>query len=340
MNRLDTRELDTHPIALTVRLLTFGYYEAMNVDWDSLDRTTWDDFHREYGSSLQQSWPYGQALQALGVRIHRAAIRGDGPQGGTVVGLAQFMVRRIAGYVWLASCTRGPVWHTAVEPAERARAIGLLKRSLPVPRLRAALISPDAPTSPELLAETQGLWRVMTGYSTVILDLTAPLEALRAGLDGKWRNRLAKAESDAAFSARVEPSLPEARRLLERESQQRAERRFHGLPTDFVQAYIEACTSREQAFAVSYAQSRKETQAALLFLIHGNTATYHIGWSSDAGRKTNAHNLLMWRGIEYLRRIGVKRLDLGGVNTRALPGITRFKLGTGGQVLTLAGSFY
>ncbi len=340
MNRRDARELDPRPTLPIVRLLTFGYYEAMNVDWDSLDRSTWDELHREYGSSLQQSWSYGQALQSLGVRIHRAAIRGDGPQEGQVAGLAQFMVRRIAGYVSLASCTRGPAWHSALDPTQRACAIGLLKRSLPVPRLRVALISPDAPASPEVDAETHGLWRVMTGYSTVMLDLTEPLETLRARLDGKWRNRLAKAEADAAFSARVEPSLPEARRLLERESQQRAERRFHGLPTDFVRAYIDACNSREQAFAVSYAQSRKETQAALLFLIHGHTATYHIGWSSDAGRKANAHNLLMWRGIEYLRRIGVKRLDLGGVNTRALPGITRFKLGTGGQLLTLAGSYY
>ena len=87
--------------------------------------------------------------------------------------------------------------------------------------------------------------------------------------------------------------------------QQRKQRRFQGLPTDFVPAYIEAAPSREQGFAVSYAQSRKETQAAMLFLIHGDTASYHIGWSNDAGRKANAHNLLMWRGIEYLRRIGV-----------------------------------
>ena len=308
----------------------------MNVEWDSLDRATWEGHHREYGSSLQQSWAYGQALQQLGVRIHRATVRVDGQ----VMGLAQFMVRRIAGYLSLASCTRGPVWHPALPGPARAEGLRLLKQSLPVPRLRVALFSPDAPASPEVEAETRGLWRVMTGYSTVMLDLTQPLEALRAGLDGKWRNRLVKTEADLSFTARVEPNLPEAKRLLERETEQRAQRRFHGLPTDFVQAYIEAAPSREQGFAVSYAQSRKETQAALLFLIHGDTATYHIGWSSDAGRKVNAHNLLMWRGIEYLRRIGLKRLDLGGVNTRALPGITRFKIGTGGQVLTLAGSYH
>ena len=324
-------------------MLTFGYYGAMNVEWDSLNRAIWEGFHRQHGSSLQQSWAYGQALQSLNVRIHRAAIRGDdagNAGGGPLLGLAQFMVRRIAGYISLASCTRGPVWHPDLAPESRARAIAALRKTLPVARLRVALFSPDAPASPDMETETQGLWRVMTGYSTVMLDLTQPLETLRAGLDGKWRNRLAKTEADLSITTRVEPNLPEARRLLERETEQRARRRFQGLPTDFVRAYIEAAPSREQGFAVSYAQTRKETQAALLFLIHGDTATYHIGWSSEAGRKANAHNLLMWRGIEYLRRLGLRRLDLGGVNTRALPGITRFKIGTGGQVLTLAGSYH
>jgi lipid II:glycine glycyltransferase (peptidoglycan interpeptide bridge formation enzyme) len=36
---------------------------------------------------------------------------------------------------------------------------------------------------------------------------------------------------------------------------------------------------------------------------------------------------------------GVAQLDLGGVNTHDLPGISRFKLGTGGQVMTLGGDF-
>ena len=44
-------------------------------------------------------------------------------------------------------------------------------------------------------------------------------------------------------------------------------------------------------------------------------------------------------GVEKLK-LGIERLDLGGVNTRALPGISRFKLGAGGQPLTLAGTYF
>lgn len=308
----------------------------MNVQWDTLTRNNWELFHSEHGGVLQQSWAYGQALQTLKVRILRAAIL----DGDRVAGIAQFMVRRFAGYIALASCSRGPVWHPDVPPADRARALRALGKGLPLRPLRVPLISPDEPASSQAEQATAGLWRVMTGYSTVILDLRRPLAQLRSDLEGKWRNRLVKAEGDTTFTTRVEPNLPECLRLLEREARQRSEKKFHGLPTEFVQAYIDAAPSKEQGFAVSWAQMRKETVAGMLFLIHGSGATYHVGWADEAGRKSNAHNLLLWRGIEYLKKLGIERLDLGGVNTRALPGISRFKLGTGGLPLTLAGTYF
>lgn len=321
---------------MTLAILLFAYYEAMNTGWDTCPRDKWELFHKNYGGGLQQAWAYGDALKSLGVRIHRASVW----EGDELVGVAQLMARRIAGYISLASCTRGPVWRPGVPVPQRAAAWREIRRTLPARPVRVTVVSPDRPAGEETAGEMAGLWRVMTGYSTVVLDLTRPLADLRADLDGKWRNRLVKAEADAGFSVRVEANLPECLRLLERETQQRAEKKFHGLPTNFVPAYIEACGSREAAFAVSYAQARKDTTAAMLFLVHGSSATYHLGWASEAGRKANAHNVLLWRGIEYLKKIGVERLDLGGINTRALPGISRFKLGTGGHVATLAGTFY
>jgi lipid II:glycine glycyltransferase (peptidoglycan interpeptide bridge formation enzyme) len=40
-----------------------------------------------------------------------------------------------------------------------------------------------------------------------------------------------------------------------------------------------------------------------------------------------------------LQSRGVRRLDLGGVNTVRSAGLARFKIGTGGQVLQLAGTY-
>jgi lipid II:glycine glycyltransferase (peptidoglycan interpeptide bridge formation enzyme) len=77
----------------------------------------------------------------------------------------------------------------------------------------------------------------------------------------------------------------------------------------------------------------------MMFLIHGTAATYEVGWTSDKGREIHAHNLILWKSIEELKSRGIRMLDLGGVNTTRSAGIARFKIGTGGKVLTLAGSY-
>jgi len=180
----------------------------------------------------------------------------------------------------------------------------------------------------------------MTGYSTVLLDLAQPADALRAALDGKWRNRLVKAEAETKVNVVTNASIPKLRWLLDRETDQRTTKNFHGLPTLFVEAYLAAAQSPVHAFALSRAEKDGQTLAAMLFLLHGRGATYHVGWADDVGRQLNAHNLLLWRSALYLKDKGVTQLDLGGVNTQHLPGISRFKLGTGGRVVTLTGTYF
>ena len=77
----------------------------------------------------------------------------------------------------------------------------------------------------------------------------------------------------------------------------------------------------------------------MLFLRHGSTATYHIGWSSPDGREENASNLLLWQAIRLLKKKGVATLDLGGVDTDHAPGLAHFKLGLGGRPLSQSGTW-
>lgn len=308
----------------------------MNVTWNPDVPEEWTHFHRSHMGSLQQCWAYGQALQQLGIEVHRAMVW----ESGRLAGLAQFQCRRLAFYIGLASCSRGPVWAPDTSVAVRQQAWRSLKRGIPTRAWRATLFSPEQTLQGLQPQEMRGLQRVLTGFSTVMLDLTRPLDALRASLDGKWRNRLVRAESIEGLQMHVRSSPKDVQWLLERENQQRQVRGFHALPTDFVQAYIGCHADRQQAFVVASAQRGKETLGSMLFLIHGAGATYHIGWASEEGRQLNVHNLLLWRAMAQLQARGVQQLDLGGVNTRALAGISRFKLGTGGRLVTLAGTYF
>jgi lipid II:glycine glycyltransferase (peptidoglycan interpeptide bridge formation enzyme) len=87
------------------------------------------------------------------------------------------------------------------------------------------------------------------------------------------------------------------------------------------------------------AELQNQRCAGMMFLLHGSTATYHLGWTDDIGREHSAHNLLLWQACALLAERGVRLLDLGGANTVANPGLARFKLGSGGRVVTWVGTY-
>ena len=308
----------------------------MDVKWESLSQADWEEFHSSQRGALQQAWIYGEALTSLGVSMARAMVWQDGQ----LVAIAQFMCKRVLGYISLASCTRGPIFHPDLSPADRAAIYKRLRQSVPVPHLKVPLFSPDCSGEQLDPVETRGMSRVMTGYSTVLLDLTQALSTLKAQLEGKWRNRLNKVLANVKLQVHVQASLKRCDWLLGQELAQREAKKFHGLPTDFVKAYIACAADHRQAFVVAYAELGKNTVGGMLFLIHGRVASYHVGWSDEEGRRLNAHNALLWQAMAYLKDMGIEVLDLGGVNTHDLPGISRFKLGAGGQPIILAGTYF
>lgn len=308
----------------------------MDVIWNPPNSQEWDVFHRDHQGALQQCWAYGEAMKSLGVHVHRAMLLGDnGP-----VGIAQLCARRWLGYVYLASCSRGPVWSDAADGALRQALFRRIQKTLPAKPLRAVVFSPDSSADEERPPEWAGMSRVMTGYSTATIDLRQDVRRLRERMASKWRNRLNKAEADRSLHVFVQASMKQCERLLATEETQREQRGFHGLPVGLVRAYIEAHTEPDQAYVMAWAHHKQDTVASMLVLLHGSSATYHMGWSDEAGRQSNAHNLLLWRLIEHLKARGIERFDLGGINTSALAGISRFKLGSGATPRTLAGTYF
>ena len=73
----------------------------------------------------------------------------------------------------------------------------------------------------------------------------------------------------------------------------------------------------------------------MAFVVQGGCATYHMGWTSDAGRAAGVHAVMLTRAAEALQAEGVRWLDLGSVDTEASPGLARFKLGTGARLKRL-----
>jgi hypothetical protein len=150
---------------------------------------------------------------------------------------------------------------------------------------------------------------------------------LRAGMVTNWRGSLSKPERAGVQVERGDRLVLEG--LIRAEAGQRAERRYRALPEGFSRAL--------PMDALRFWEWRQggEMQAAMCFVVHGTSATYHLGWGSKVARAAGVHGLMLTRAAEALLAEGVRWLDLGSVDTERAPGLARFKLGTGAELRRL-----
>ena len=305
----------------------------MIVHWDGHDLAEWDAVHTAAAGALQQGWDYGSSLKLLGVPVLRARVVDDGHQ----VAQAQFIVRKWGKFGAVALCTRGPIWSKSLTPEAESIVYKALKKSLPLTGIRFMAVTPEVAQG--LVHGLHPMRRIMSGMSTVMLDLGQPISEMRTHLEGRWRASLVSAESSAMTVHRVGTNEGQYRWLLDNEKQQRVDKHLEGLPIPFFDLYVQSRKQPAKNILTLRSDMGRDRIAAMMFLIHGEAATYQVGWTSDQGRELNAHHLILWRAIEELRERGVRVLDLGGVNTIRSAGVARFKMRTGGKVLTLAGTY-
>jgi|688.fasta_scaffold01040_18 hypothetical protein len=310
----------------------------MHAHWNLDDRHRWEAFSDEALAGLQQSWAYGQAMQALGVPCLRVVITQDSSPKSPWLAAAQFIVQRLPWFVRFGFCQAGPMWAVNTPAAVQREALEWMRRTVPLRRPRMALFSPavDSGTAHALSHRLQ----LATGRSTVLLDLKRPETERRAAIEQRWRNRLNAAERSPLKLRVCGSKSSDYEWLIQAEAAQRRERRYLSLPSGFVSAFQSANRKPSQALLTLAAELKHQPCAGMLFLVHGSTATYHLGWADDTGRENSAHNLLLWQACGLLAERGVQQLDLGGVNTQSNPGLARFKLGAGGRVVTWAGTYW
>lgn len=286
---------------------------------------------------LEQSWAYGEAIAA---GSPYRPVRGVFRHEGRVIAVVQALVWPIAGTVRLVKVTRGPLFLDP-EPAPQLRmtVFRMIRDRWPLARANALFWTPELTDGPDAtqLMRALGMRRTVTGYSTAWLDLAAGAPALRAGLDQKWRNQLVRAER-AKLRIREAHGGAALAWLAERHDAHRRRRRFGGSTGAFAVA-LAVLAPRPQDVLVLLAERGSEPVAGVLFLRHGDAATYHLAWAGPDGRADHAHNRLVWEAVQRLAAAGVRWLDLGGLDA-SMPGVSRFKLGLGGEPITLSGTWF
>ncbi|WP_019960879.1 peptidoglycan bridge formation glycyltransferase FemA/FemB family protein [Woodsholea maritima] len=303
----------------------------MDVIWTP-QRSLWDKAFASAPYPVQQDWAYGDAMMALGGNVLRAQVKKDRK----TLALAQFTVRRFGGVVSSAVCSLGPVFLGEFSQDEKREIYQALRQALPLARPRALIFTPACGQPGE--GALKGMKRVMTGYSSVIMDVSPMMEEIRKAAHVKWRNRLKVAEKSDLIVEPMGSKPSQYTWLLTKEEGQRKAKGYKATPSELVVEYQKSKGAREGVISFQ-AREGADVIAGMLFLLHGQGATYHVGWGNDRARRLSAHNYILFRAIEALKAKGVTALDLGGVETHKAPGLARFKIGTGGRVVTYPGTY-
>ena len=292
----------------------------MEVCVDRVRQGAWEELCDAMQAPLQQRWAYGETIRRLGGDVLRVTLR-DGRRD---VAVTQ-VVRRFSRF-GLALVSRGPTWLGDVEIEEQRFALKILRSTLRKTGTRMLLTTPAT-------ARSAGIGMAIMTPATIAT--VALCDRMRARLKGKWRNRLVCAEArDLALTLRPSRGADHDW-LFQNELLQQQNRRYRNLPHQFSEAWLAEATAK----TLTITSKRRSARAGMMFLRHGSTATYHLGWTSDEARQVSAHTLMLWRAMEALYKDGVERLDLGVLDTERTPGLARFKLGTGAEPHQLGATY-
>ncbi len=318
-------------------------FSQLEIKESILNPAEWAAVDDDTPLPLQQHPTYGDAVASFGATARQLTIRDNDK----TIALALIINRKFFGVIRFSTLFRGPAWcQPGLTTDQKLDVYRAIHNRFSRWKWDFLASLPELSDTPEYIngLNKTGLTLVMTGFSTAWIDLRPNEETLRKQLKGKWRNQLVKAEkAEVTESLKISFGGKKSHQyswLLEKEIEQRDNRRYQATPLGIVPAFEAAITPKSQSGILSAtALHGRRKVAGGLFLLHGNSATYHIGWAGDDGRALNAQNRVLWETMLELKKRGIKFLDLGGLNTADLGGIARFKLGTGAEPLTLAGTF-
>lgn len=305
------------------------------IEWNTLSLPQWEErFATIRRSPLLQSYDYARAVcPVYGQKARWGLIKIDDME----AGLVQIQEAALFGQLFHAVILdRGPMWFENFGSAAHIEAFfKTFHQEFPRRFGRRRRIIPETDRDIMPFGDYKRLNE--PGYQTIWLDLTKDSDTIRAGFKQKWRNILNKAEKT---ELEVEwdmdgLSLPW---LLSCHEQDKVAKHYQGASPKIIKMLSNVFKTKKQCM-IGRAMLAENCVAAILIFIHGSSATYQIGWTSAEGKKTAAHNLLLWQAVLNLKSRNIKDFDLGGINEHSAQGVKKFKEGLGGDNVTLCGRY-
>ena len=310
----------------------------MRIEWNTLSPAAWYDIYLKIPkTNLLQSYAYAKAMREVHFQNTRFGHILDDK--GRTLGLVNMQYISLFGVVERVFIDRGPLWLSDTEGVSKHQKFWTLINDLyPKRPGRKRRFIPEIDNNSDILKQVD-LVHTAEGYETIWLDLSPSLEILRAGLKSKWRNMLKRAEEEDLTIECDDVGLY-LDYLLAEYMKDRFQKGYSGASPKFIRALHKNKSPYEHGRIYLAKSKGQHNPIAMIYIfIHGTSATYQIGWSNPKGRDTRAHYRLIWDALKDLKALGIKYLDLGGINEKTAKGVTRFKKGLGGIPLKTLGIY-
>lgn len=305
---------------------------ALSPRWASrVERLDADAWHGIVGRfddlSLFQTLPYAQCRWPRSEVSHLVLRRDD-----EIVAAAQVRITRLPLLGGIAYVRWGPLWRVRGRSPDLAvlrEVLRAIRQEFVVRRGLLVRILPREVETDEVLRAFQeaGFRAGPSADTTLILDITPPLQTLRAGLDPRWRHNLKHAEGGAlVFTEGTDPALFD--RFAPIHSEMSDRKRLVDLGDVAVHRRIQELLPAEWRMRVVLCSERDGTDVAgAITSALGDTALAVLWATNPRGRDLRGSFALQWRVLDALRAHGCRGYDLGGVDKVANPGGYRFKSG-------------
>lgn len=281
--------------------------------------------------NLYQTLPYARCRWPRSEVSHLVLTRGE-----DVVAAAQARVAAVPLLGGIAYVRWGPLWRVrgrSPDLAALAQALRAIRLEYVVRRGLLVRLLPRELECPEVrqVFLEEGFVPGASGDSTLVLDVTPPLDALRAGLEPRWRTDLNRAQRAAlVFTEGTDPALFDRFAPLHAEMVDR--KRLLDLGDVEVHRRIQELLPAERRMRVVLCSEEGGADVAgAITSALGDTALGILWATSPRGRSLKAAFALHWRVLDWVKAQGCLRYDLGGVDRVVNPGGHRFKSGLSGR---------
>jgi hypothetical protein len=308
-----------------------------DIQWISVTRQEWNRYLAKSSHvTLLQSYYYAQAMREVKQQgVRHGLILIDGVETGCVQAQEVSLFGKAIHGI---SIDRGPIWFDGYGKEKHLNAfVETLNQQFPkrFGRKRRFMFEFFSKNY-ELIFKNLKKNKKIADYKTYMVDIEPDLDNIRKNLKKNWRNILNKGEKNA-LDVEIDLKLQSLGALLSNYIKDRMQKGYAGASVKFLSS-LAKYAAMENECVILNAKEDGETIASILIFIHGNGATYQIGWTTPYGRDKGAHHVLLWESIRYMKSRGITEFDLGGFNDETA-GIKQFKQGLGGQEIALIGSY-